>query len=341
MACKLGAAKAVVGVLRKLADLSSFSDTCLTSIHVDFLQVCISAQMYGAAQRFLACRSFVEIDLSRSTLTAQECMRFFYYKGICHIASKDFSSALDALLTVLSLPTPSISLIAVKALKKARLVALVHTQKPLDLPKHTSSAVTNYSNEKLAAYDDLNTLFRTLDLPGLANALDKHYDMLAADQNVGLAKQVLRSLRELQVQRLAQAFLTVELQTVGQALGMTDPADVRKWLLDAVASGKIALQIDGDMVRFQDASEPAEDLDATVAAAFVQMASLGEALRNKHANLLTSPAYIVKNTSVGKSSHMLAGGRPFGAGGMGMGMGGPQHKGSSGHLLSAAMDMSP
>ncbi len=327
MSCILGKPKAVVSFMRELVRLTSFSEYCLTSIQVDYLQVCISAQMYGAAQELLRGRSFLQLDLNKTTLTPSEVLRFFYYKGLCHLASKDWVSAMEAFGMVCSLPMAQLSLMAVQSLKKSKLLSLLLHHKPFQLPKHTCSVVSNYNQEQLpGVYEELDRCFCVLDAPGLQTALVVDSEGLAADQNLGLAKQLVGAMRVAQLHKLKRAYLSASMDEVAEALAL-QPSQLLNVLLEANLQKLVHARVDlaEGMVLFGNSSDAPAQLfsDMELHNVFQEVAQLNELLRAKHSQLLSLPAYIAKNTA-SKGQFMgvrgFASHRQFSPSSMGMSM---------------------
>ncbi|RYG99305.1 hypothetical protein EON65_50410, partial [archaeon] len=279
--------------------------------------------MYGVALSYLQGRHFISIDLAQATLTPEECLRFFYYKGIwyvhthsyefslilltypvvyfcSHIADKSYAQAIDSFITVMSLPTAGLSLIAVKSYKKARLLHLILHSKPLLLPTYTHPGVLSYSQDKCAGYDDVADRFTHYDVAGLQSVLATALEVFDADQNTGLVRQVLVRLRDAAVQRIADAFSTITFAELSSRLHM--PSDqVVDYLLDMVARRQIIAEIDvqGSMVALSIPSSSAvsvHEANHLLNTSFDQLAELTKVLRERHAELLTSPTYVSRVT---------------------------------------------
>lgn len=192
---------------------------------------------------------------------------------------------------------------AIKALKKCKLASLILNKSPLELPNYINPFVSTFAQEAIEGYDDICSAFKARDITKLKEAIAKHSNILNSDQNLGLAKQVLRALKELLLQSLSQAYITVPLQEVCNKLKLEDKISTKKWIVDCVGRGGIPAEIDdsNEMVRFPGLppSNLAE-LDGVLGTAFQKMAELSDALRTKHAELLTSSSYISKIASAGK-----------------------------------------
>eukprot|EP01031_Cornospumella_fuschlensis_P028462 gene28462-34359_t len=313
LACKLNFAKGVVSVLRDLVDRTAFSPTCLCSIQVDFLQVCIASQMYGVALSYLKGKHFIEVDLSRSTLTPEECLRFFYYKGICHIAEKNYAQAIESFITVMSLPVSGLSLIAAKSFKKTRMLHLILHNRPLTLPTYVHPAVVGYSHEKCAGYDEVVERFARFDVEGLQSVLATSQEVFDTDKNTGLVKQVLARLRDAVVQRIAEAFSTITFAEIARRLRLHED-QVTDYLLDMVARGQIVAEIDvkSNMVALSvpsSATMSVQEATHAINSSFHQVAEITKVLRERHAAILTSPAYAARAAGLGSGGSGGGGGK--------------------------------
>jgi hypothetical protein len=255
------------------------------------------------------CSSFFLLQgyLVRSLVFYLFWIYFSIVRYYSHVAGKEYEEALDSLFTVLSLPTPSLSLIAIKALRKCRLINLIAHKKPLDLPRFVTSAVQSYAHQRSAAYDDLTEHFRHHHLQDMVLAIETHQEALTTDQNLGLAKQALRALQDLSLQRLARAYLTCPLSVLGAALN-ADDSRVHKLLIDAVARKQLVAKIEGDMVRFPIVADTevigTGHWERLQQSAFREIHSLDQAVREMHKQVLLSPGYFRMNTSVGKGPSM-------------------------------------
>ncbi|KAH9330357.1 hypothetical protein KI387_002465, partial [Taxus chinensis] len=106
----------------------------LTSLHPDFLLMCLLAKCYKAGLSILEDDIF-EIDQPRDFLL------YCYYGGMIYIGLKRFSKALEFLQHAITAPTTSLTAITVEAYKKYVLVSLIHTGQVPSFPKYTPAVV--------------------------------------------------------------------------------------------------------------------------------------------------------------------------------------------------------
>ncbi|KAK6155271.1 hypothetical protein DH2020_009519 [Rehmannia glutinosa] len=198
--------------LRKL----QISSEQLTTLHPDFLLLCLLSKCYKAGLSILEDDIF-DVDQSR------DLFLYCYYGGMICIGQKKFRKALELLHNVVTAPMPIISAIAVEAYKKYILVSLIHLgQFSTSLPKYSSSAAQ-----------------RTL----------KNFTQ---DNNLGLVKQVVSSMYKRNIQRLTQTYLTLSLQDIANTVQLNSPKEAEMHVLQMIQEGEIYATInqkDG-MVRF-------------------------------------------------------------------------------------------
>lgn len=81
-ACQQQCARSIIRLLRHVATTLAPNRYCLTSIHADVLQACISGQMYGVALRFIADIQVLDFQVAKTQITAFDVLRYFYYAGV-------------------------------------------------------------------------------------------------------------------------------------------------------------------------------------------------------------------------------------------------------------------
>ncbi|CAN1273288.1 COP9 signalosome complex subunit 3 [Linum perenne] len=192
----------------------------LTSLHPDFLQLCLLTKCYRTGLSLLDDDVF-EVDQPR------DIFLYCYYGGMICIGQKHFQKALELLHNVVTAPMTSINAIAVEAYKKYALVSLIHHgQFSSSLPKYTSSAA------------------------------QRNLKNFCQDNNLGLVKQVVSSMYKRNIQRLTQTYLTLSLQDIANTVHLNSAKDAEMRVLQMVVTyiqdGEIYATInqkDG-MVRF-------------------------------------------------------------------------------------------
>lgn len=210
--------------LRRAVELTSPSQVCLTPSDAHILQICIAGQMYQYAVDFIRSRELLEIQPKFNSLVTLDYLKYFYYSGICFIAVKDWAASLESLLMAITTPTNGgVSSVVSSALKKAKLVQLIHNGKQLVLPKYTANAVTRHSNSQgMQVYESIVKLYEEDNMQGLQTCVrgEKASAILNADSNYGLAEQVVDSLRKFRIKQLTKTYCSLSLVDIAGLVEM-------------------------------------------------------------------------------------------------------------------------
>jgi hypothetical protein len=196
------------------------SNSCFLSLfqHNKTTKMCIFSQMYSYAVEFIRSTDVYEVQRKACHLPAVDYLKFFYYSGICFIGVKDFASALESFMMVITAPSGGVvSAVTISALKKARLVELILSGHALSLPKYTSSAVLRCnSSQTLQLYEALTKHFKEDNFEALLQFVrgDKSMRLLEDDSNYGLAEQVVEALLKFRVKQLTKAYSSLSLADV-------------------------------------------------------------------------------------------------------------------------------
>ncbi|KAL2505340.1 COP9 signalosome complex subunit 3 [Abeliophyllum distichum] len=216
--------------LRKL----QLSSEQLTTLHPDFLLICLLAKCYKTGLSILEDDIF-EVDQPR------DFFLYCYYGGMICIGQKKFSKALELLHNVVTAPMSILNAIAVEAYKKYILVSLIHLgQFSISFPKYTSSVAQRNLKNFSQVMCELETCV-------LANN-----EKFEFDKNLGLVKQVVSSMYKRNIQRLTQTYLTLSLQDIANTVQLNSAKEAEMHVLQMIQDGEIYATInqkDG-MVRF-------------------------------------------------------------------------------------------
>ncbi|KAG5527076.1 hypothetical protein RHGRI_028111 [Rhododendron griersonianum] len=215
--------RGVAPLLTAIRKLQSSSEQ-LTTLHPDFLLLCVLAKCYKTGLCVLEDDIF-EVDQPK------DFFLYCYYGGMICIGQKRYRKALELLHNVVTAPMSSINAIAVEAYKKYILVSLIHLGQPyIDL-------VTCYGNGKISE---------------LEAYVEENRDKFENDHNLGLVKQVVSSMYKRNIQRLTQTYLTLSLQDIANTVQLNSPKEAEMHVLQMIQDGEIYATInqkDG-MVRF-------------------------------------------------------------------------------------------
>ncbi|CAN1817600.1 COP9 signalosome complex subunit 3, partial [Linum perenne] len=243
-----------------------YSSEHLTSLHPDFLQLCLLTKCYKAGLSLLEDDIF-EVDQPR------DLFLYCYYGGMICIGQKQFKKALELLHSVVTAPMSPISAIAIESYKKYALVSLIHHgQLSSNLPKYTSSAAQ-----------------RNL----------KNY---CQDNNLGLVKQVVSSLYKRNIQRLTQTYLTLSLQDIADTVKLNSAKEAEMHVLQMVKfqiqNGEIFATInqkDG-MVRFLEDPEQykSSGMIDSIDGSIQRLITLSTKLKAMNNQMSSDPLYLGK-----------------------------------------------
>lgn len=218
----------------------------LTTLHPEFLQLCLLAKCYKAGLSVLE-DDIYEINLPR------DFFLYCYYGGMIFIGQKRFRKALELLHNVVTAPMSSINAIAVEAYKKYILVSLIHHgQFSPTLPKYTSSAAQRNLKNFSQPYMELVNAYSTGKVAELETYVQTNREKFESDNNLGLVKQVVSSMYKRNIQRLTQTYLTLSLQDIANTVQLNSSKEAEMHVLQMIQDGEIFATInqkDG-MVRF-------------------------------------------------------------------------------------------
>eukprot|EP00258_Populus_trichocarpa_P001259 XP_002300091.2 COP9 signalosome complex subunit 3 isoform X2 [Populus trichocarpa] len=236
--------RGVVPLLEAVKKLRSSEH--LTTLHPDFLQLCLLAKCYKTGLSILEDDIF-EVDQPR------DFYLYCYYGGMICIGQKCFQKALELLHNVVTAPMSSINAIAVEAFKKYVLVSLIYNgQFSTSLPKYTSSAAQRNLKTICQPYIELANTYSIGKISELEPYIQTNREKFDSDNNLGLVKQVVTSMYKRNIQRLTQTYLTLSLQDIANTVQLSSPKEAEMHVLQMIQDGEIYATInqrDG-MVRF-------------------------------------------------------------------------------------------
>ncbi|PKA65925.1 COP9 signalosome complex subunit 3 [Apostasia shenzhenica] len=121
-----------VAPLRTAVRKLQISSEHLTTLHSEFLLLCLLSKCYKAGLNILDDDIF-EVDQPR------DLFLYCYYGGMIYIGLKRFPKALECLHNVVTAPMSAINAISIEAYKKYILVSLIHLGQVPPFPKYTSA----------------------------------------------------------------------------------------------------------------------------------------------------------------------------------------------------------
>ncbi|KAL8124225.1 COP9 signalosome complex subunit 3 [Apium graveolens] len=218
----------------------------LTTLHPDFLLLCLSAKCYKNGLSILE-DDIYEVDQPRDFLL------YGYYGGMICIGLKRFRKAMELLHHVVTAPMSNMSAIAVEAYKKYILVSLIHLgQFNASVPKYASTVAQRNLKNFTQPYLELAVSYGTGKVAELEACIRQHRERFQNDNNFGLARQVVSSIYKRNIQRLTQTYLTLSLEGIANSVQLNSPREAEMHVLQMIQDGEIHATInqkDG-MVRF-------------------------------------------------------------------------------------------
>eukprot|EP00808_Paulinella_micropora_P006107 g54770.t1 len=287
----------------------------LTPIHADFCRVALRAKLYSYAVPYLQATPLFEVDKAQG-FTALHFLEFNYYAAMLCIGMKEFESALEHLHMALTIDTHAVSAIQVASFKKYILCSLlVHGEVEI-IPQNSDSTV-----------NIVNRVCRSLCGPYLKLApawkqgpseidavITTHQEVLTRDRNLGLAKQLSKTLIRRNIQRLTNTYVTLSLEDIAQHANLKTPAEAESYLLGMIKEGTLAAKIDQKrgMISFLENGESYDTSTMVhkLSSKISQLQELSQTIRKLTETVDTSPAYVSKTMpdDADKSANPAAGG---------------------------------
>ncbi|XP_042463914.1 COP9 signalosome complex subunit 3-like isoform X3 [Zingiber officinale] len=263
----------------------------LTTLHSDYLLLCLLAKCYKAGLSILDDDIF-EVDHPRDHFL------YCYYGGMINIGLKRFEKALACLHNVVTAPMTTLNAICVEAYKKYILVSLILNGQVPSFPKYTSSAAHRNLKNYTQPYVDLANFYASGKFSELEACIQTNQEKFLSDSNLGLVKQVLSSLYKRNIQRLTQTYLTLSLQDIANVAQLNNPKEAEMHVLQMIQDGEIFATInqkDG-MVSFHEDPEQYKSCRMTehIDFSIQRLMALSKKLSSLDDNLSCDPQYLSK-----------------------------------------------
>ncbi|CAK5265621.1 unnamed protein product [Mycena citricolor] len=247
----------------------------LTTIHPIFLQVCIAANQPTAALPVLGC-PIANISTALSDLTYNDNLLYHYLGGIILALLKQWAAAEEFFEICVTAPGAVPAAIQLEALKKMRLVQLIHRGGVSPLPKYAHPSLARML--KNSVYADLIAFYpqNTEKLNGL---LSKEKQTFSTEKTLGLVTQAVDRAPRWTLKKLTATYVTLSLEDIARLVGIPSEDEVRGLLLSMIETGDISAQISASgTVTFSDPPPQftREEVDAVLSGAQQQSALLEE-----------------------------------------------------------------
>lgn len=277
------------------------TEHALTPMHADLLQLALLSGCYHVGLATLDGMDVFGVDPTNTLLTDVDFLRYWFYGGLVCIGLKKFRKAMDCFRVAIATPAIALSAVVVESYKKFVLVSLLETGELPAIPPYASNVVTRSLKPLCKPYHNLGQRFVDDDRAGLEREFATHLELLEADNNVGLAKQVLAAFTERRIKRLTNTYLTLSLDAIARNVEMDSAAEVEKALLSMIEKGAIHAQIEqsSSMVRFLDSDEDCGSAQMTVRLEheMQQIVQLSDRVQHLDAIIAKSPVYLSKVSS--------------------------------------------
>ncbi|PIA51303.1 hypothetical protein AQUCO_01100263v1 [Aquilegia coerulea] len=264
----------------------------LTTLHPDFLLLCLLAKCYKSGLSLLQ-EDIFEIDQPK------DLFLYCYYGGMICIGQKSFRKAMELLKAVVTAPMSSTNAIAVEAHKKYILVSLIYNgQFSTGLPKYMSAMGQRNLKNYCQPYYDLANSYSTDKISEVESAVTINREKFESDNNLGLVKQVVSSLSKRNIQRLTQTYLTLSLEDMANRVQLNTSKEAELHVLQMIQDGEIFATInqkDG-MVSFHEdpeqykTCEMIEHIDSSIQ----RIMALSKKLSAVDENVSCDPTYLAK-----------------------------------------------
>ena len=212
--CNQGQARSILRPLRRLFPMMCYPENCLIPSHADYLQGCISGQMYKVGYEFVMSNPVLEIDLKLTGITPKDFLRYFYYAGICCTGMRNYTAAFENFTQAYSLNGhSSISSISVSAYKKAALLSLILKGKKIQPPLYATATLgklEKYSKE----YDAISVCYAKNDPILLRKFLSENEKLFIEDDNLGLAKKLIESSLRQRMKEISRTYVTLSIPDI-------------------------------------------------------------------------------------------------------------------------------
>ncbi|CAI5503807.1 unnamed protein product [Closterium sp. Naga37s-1] len=269
----------------------------LTPQHADCLQLCLLAKLYRQGGELLQ-RDILDIDPKKTGLVHRDFLLYCFYGGTIYVGLKQYQKALDLFMHAITSPAQGVNAITVAAYKRHVLVSLILNAQLSPLPKFTPGIVQRGLKACCQDYHDLANIYVSRDAAELKKFVDSHEQAFKADNNLGLAHQVVASVPKRSIQRLTHTYLTLSLSDLAQSVHLSSPAEAEKYLLSMIADGEMFARIDqqAGMVSFEEDPEKYDSLAmAAVVEEHIQRATkLSKKLALVHEQISSDRTYLTR-----------------------------------------------
>eukprot|EP01129_Flabellula_baltica_P009748 TRINITY_DN4037_c0_g1_i1.p1 TRINITY_DN4037_c0_g1~~TRINITY_DN4037_c0_g1_i1.p1 ORF type:complete len:292 (+),score=56.17 TRINITY_DN4037_c0_g1_i1:454-1329(+) len=216
------------------------------------LLCCILSKCYKAALSVLDSNIYC-VDKKATLVEGKDIRLYYYYGGIIYAAVKDFSRSQEFFTRVLAFPAIVSSSIMVEAYKKFVLVSLLLDGTVPSIGKFTNNSFARQVKQISTAYSELMRAYETHSFSDVELCISNNTEAFIKDGNLGLVKQVLKSLIRKNLARLTKTYVTLSVDNIAEKAKLPE-GEVESILLSMIGREEIFAKIsqnDG-MVKFEE-----------------------------------------------------------------------------------------
>jgi len=257
-----------IGLLRAAINLLVSSPHQLTSLHSNFLCLCLKAKNLKPALPFVmtTINELLKQNSNGPFMDSRSVLLYFYYGGMVLSAIGRFRNALFFFEQCLTMPATALSAIMVEAYKKYILLSILVDEKVRSLPAYRAPLVQRAIKPLCADYVKAAALFAgsSSSSPGIALAyhLRDHMATFQQDNNVALMQGIIQWVHKSNIRKLTRTFVKLSLTDVANRCRLQGgPNEAETFIRSMVERGEIAARIDEatGMVSFEEAGWSATD----------------------------------------------------------------------------------
>ncbi|KRZ87661.1 COP9 signalosome complex subunit 3 [Trichinella sp. T8] len=211
-----------------------------------YLTICLRAKNVNPAVPFLiAPIKYLLPESYQGRVSAKHFVLYYYYGGMILSVIKDMERAHFFFEMVLTVPTKCLLPMFIDSYEKYLLINLILFGESVSLPKYTcASFFIAFPFFSVLPYDELAKACSACNFELVENVIMKYENTFKADCNLGLAKQVLNSMRKRKAQQLSKIYRTLKVCDFGKMCYIHQDKDVIKFIMDMVQAGELKAQID-------------------------------------------------------------------------------------------------
>ncbi|WWC87493.1 uncharacterized protein L201_002383 [Kwoniella dendrophila CBS 6074] len=187
---------ALRSLITKSCRIGNFS-----GVYAAYLEACLIAKNFEAGNFVL---DQVFLGVNGPGINYLDILTYHHHAGLVSAALKNYGKAKQYFLTVVSLPTATLSAIQLACAKRAILCELLETGKRISFPRYTASTVTRAIDKNASVYIDLAKGYESSNWSGVREIASK--SDFSHDCNSGLIEQVLKSITKRRILQLKEVY---------------------------------------------------------------------------------------------------------------------------------------